>query len=140
MSPVDALQTALAGEHAAVYIYGVLGGQVSRASQPQLARLVGKLYDTHVSRRDRLTLLIHAHRVQPDAAAPAYRLPNPLRDPSQLRAAARLVEERCLQIYGQTVGSTAGPDRAWAISTLVAAATQGLSLGITPTDYPGMSV
>lgn len=139
MSPVDALQAALAGEHAAVYIYGVLGGQVSRTSEPQLARLIGELYQTHVDRRDRLTLLVHAHRAQPVAAAPAYRLPNPLRDPAQLRAAARQVEERCLQIYGQTVGSTAGADRAWAISTLVAAATQGLALGIAPTDYPGMS-
>ena len=27
MSAVDALQTALAGEHAAVYVYGTLGGR-----------------------------------------------------------------------------------------------------------------
>jgi len=140
MSPVSALQAALAGEHAAVYLYGVLGGQVSRSKQPQLAALVTTLYDTHVARRDRLTLLVSRHHVDPEAAASAYRLPNTLTNATQIRAAARRIESRCLQLYGQTIGSTSGADRAWAISTLLAASKQALAVGIAPNDYPGMTI
>ena len=35
MTPLEALQPTLAGEHAAVYVYGVLGGRVS---QPRRSR------------------------------------------------------------------------------------------------------
>jgi len=140
MTPVGALQATLAGEHAAVYLYGVLGGQVSRSSQPKLATLVGELYDAHVSRRNRLTELVSAHDVDPVASASAYRLPNALTNATELKAAAREIETRCLQLYGQTVGSTSGADRAWAITTLLTASTQVLALGIAPSDYPGMTV
>jgi len=140
MTPVAALQATLVGEHTAVYLYGVLGGQVSRSTQPVLAGTIDDLYNAHVARRDRLTGLIHAHGADPEAAASAYRLPNALSGAAQLRAAAAQIESRCVQLYGQAVGSTSGADRAWAISTLVAASTQSLSVGVPATDYPGMTV
>lgn len=140
MKPVSALQAALAGEHAAVYLYGVMGGQVSRSEHPDLARLITTFFDVHVTRRDRLTVLIHAHGESPVPSETAYRLPNAIANPSQLRAAARQIEHRSQFLYGQVVGSADDADRAWAISTLISAATQGLDLGIAPTDYPGMDI
>ena len=140
MTPVAALQATLVGEHTAVYLYGVLGGQVSRSTQPALARTIDDLYDAHVARRNRLTELIHAHGSDPEAASSAYRLPNGLTSAAGLRAAAAQIESRCLQLYGQAVGSTSGADRAWAISALLAASTQCLAIGVPASDYPGMTV
>ena len=36
MTPVQALQKALAAEHAAVHLYGLLGAQSSKSRQPSL--------------------------------------------------------------------------------------------------------
>ena len=51
---VEALQTALAGEHAALWVYGVLGGQTSRSATPSLFREVTAGYQAHRGRRDQL--------------------------------------------------------------------------------------
>jgi hypothetical protein len=137
MTPVEALQAALAGEHAALYVYGVLGGQVSRSAQPALADLVSRGYTDHRRQRDRLVALVSAHGATPVAAAPSYRLPNAAATPAQLRSAARLVESRCVTLAAQAVGSTSGRDRAWSITALDAAAVRAVRLGAVPTDFPG---
>jgi hypothetical protein len=137
MTPVEALQATLAGEHAAMYVYGVLGGQVSRTTQPALAEQVARSYAEHRRRRDRLEGLVRAHGADPVAAAPAYRLPNPAANAAQLRAAARLVEARCVTLYAQLVGNSTGADRAWAITALDAGAVRAVEYGAAPTDLPG---
>lgn len=137
MTPVDALQATLAGEHAALYVYGVLGGQVSRSGQPALADLIAHSWTDHRRRRDRLVGLVAAHGVDPVAAAPAYELPNAAAGPAQLRAAARVVESRCVALYAQLVGNSAGADRAWAITALDAGAVREVEYGAAPADFPG---
>lgn len=137
MTPLDALQATLAGEHAALYLYGVLGGQVSRAAQPTLAGLVSDSYLTHRVRRDQLITLVSARDAAPAASAPSYDLPNPAATPAQIRAVARLVESRCMALYGQLVASTSGADRIWAIAALDEGAVQGLRYGAAATDFPG---
>jgi hypothetical protein len=137
MTPVEALQAALAGEHAALYVYGVLGGQVSRSAQPALADRIADSYAEHRRRRDRLVGLVAAHGADPVAAAPAYDLPNAAANPAQLRAAARLVESRCVALYAQLVGNSAGADRAWAITALDEGAVREVGYGAAPTDFPG---
>ena len=58
MTPLDAQQATLAGEHAAVYLYEVLGAQASQSRQPQLyARLLDGFH-VHRKRRDQLTVTI----------------------------------------------------------------------------------
>ena len=47
MTPVEALQKTLAAEHAAVHLYGVLGGQASKSQQPTLFRQLDEAYDEH---------------------------------------------------------------------------------------------
>ncbi|WP_310962900.1 ferritin-like domain-containing protein [Nocardioides terrisoli] len=138
MTPREALQATLAGEHAAVYLYGVMGGQVSRSQQPGLADLVAHSYDTHRTRRDRLTVLVSNAGGVPVASAAAYRLPNDLATPADVRTAARQVEARCVVLYGQLVANSTGATRAWAISALEAAAVEQLGYGATPSHFPGM--
>ena len=47
---VDALQTTLAAEHAAVYVYGLLGSRTSEAVEPELYAALHAAYEAH---RDR---------------------------------------------------------------------------------------
>jgi hypothetical protein len=137
MTPLEALQATLSGEHAALYLYGVLGGQVSRAGQPALAGLVNDSFLEHRVRRDRLTTLISALDATPVAAAPSYQMPNAAATPDQIRVVARLVERRCVALYGQLVGSSAGADRAWAIAALNSGAVQEVRYGAEASDFPG---
>ena len=77
MTPLDALQTTLAGEHAAVYVYGVLGARTSRSAEPQLFADVADAYATHRARRDQLMTMVRDAGGTPVAAEPAYELPEP---------------------------------------------------------------
>ena len=139
MTPVAALQAALAGEHAAVYVYGVLGGQASQSKQPKLYAAIDAAYAEHRSRRDTLTQRIADRDVDPVPSAVSYRLPNAASTATQLRAAARVVEGRCATVYGQLVESTSGNDRRWAIKALRGCALRGLAFGAAPEDFPGLA-
>ena len=68
MTPLQALQQTLAGEHAAVYVYGVLGGRLSATEHPELMAAVVDAYDTHVARRDHVTGRVVAAGAEPVAA------------------------------------------------------------------------
>jgi hypothetical protein len=57
-APTDALQTALAAEHAAVFVYGALGGQTSQTDDPTLYAEITDAYLTHRDRRDELTSMV----------------------------------------------------------------------------------
>ena len=137
MTPLAALQRALAGEHAAVYVYGVLGGRVSSSTHPSLAALIRSAYVTHRARRDRLTAMVAAAGGDPVAADVSYHLPNRARTPHDLEAAARVTERRCAAVYATTVASTSRSDRHWAVDALSDAAVRLLSLGGSPDPWPG---
>ena len=80
MTPLEALQQTLAGEHAAVYVYGALGGRVSASAQPDAGRRGSRAaYTTHRGRRDQLTAMVRAAEGDPVAADVSYELPNPSR-------------------------------------------------------------
>lgn len=138
MTPVEALQAALAGEHAAVYVYGVLGGRVSVSASPELAERIVAAYTTHRTRRDQLTAMLRDEDAAPVPAEVSYALPNPARTRRQLTAAARVTEERCAAVYAATVGSTAGAERQWAIDALDDAAVRQLGFGGRPDVFPGL--
>jgi hypothetical protein len=94
MTPVQALQKALAAEHAAVHLYGLLGGQSSKSQQPTLFALLEKTYDDHRASRDRLTVLVTKRGAEPVAAKSEYDVPGPTSTPTQIRAVARTLERR----------------------------------------------
>ena len=72
---LDALQATLAAEHAAVYVYGLLGSRTSQASEPDLYVALRAAYEAHRERRDTLIGEIAALAATPTPAAPAYTPP-----------------------------------------------------------------
>lgn len=138
MTPEEALQQVLAAEHAAVHLYGVLGGRVSVSAEPDLASAIEEAYLLHRGRRDELVAMVRAEGGDPVAAEVAYELPNAARTAEQLRAAALVVEQRCSGVYADTVGSTAGAGRRWALDALEDAAVRQLTFGGEPETFPGL--
>lgn len=140
MRPLAALQATLAGEHAAVWVYGVLGAQASRSREPGLFTALSDAWALHRKRRDQLTQMISQRDATPVASQVSYELPNPARTSRQLRAAALQLEQRLADVYGQLVESTTHVERRWAIGALDECAVRQLGFGGVPSDLPGMPV
>ncbi|HEY6931839.1 MAG TPA: ferritin-like domain-containing protein [Marmoricola sp.] len=140
MRPLAALQATLGGEHAAVWLYGLLGAQVSQSREPKLFDALSRAYDLHVRQRDELTVTISDLGASPVASRVSYAPPNPARTAAQQRAAALLVEQRLADLYGQQVESTTHAQRRWAIAALDGCAVRQLTFGGAPSDLPGMPV
>jgi len=138
VTPLEALQATLAGEHAAVYVYRALGGRVPGSTAPVLAAALASAYTTHRGRRDQLIAMVGEAGGDPVAADISYALPNASRTPSQLASGALVTEQRCAEVYAQMVGSTAQADRQWAIEALTDAAVRQLSFGGAPEAFPGV--
>ncbi len=139
MTPVEALQKALAAEHAAVHLYGMLGAQSSKSRQPALFQQLTRTYEEHRDARDQLTVLISAKGSDPVAAQVDYDLPGPTSTATQIVAVARTIERRVTRTYGELVENTAGPDRRWAITALDTSALRELEFGVAPSAFPGLS-
>lgn len=137
MTPVDALQTALAAEHAALYVYGALGARTSAAATPVLYAEVSAAYLTHRAWRDLLTSRLVDEGAEPTPAAPTYELPATAPTPTGVSRAAVEVEQRCATTYAYVVANTSGPDRIWAIGALTRAATRQVAFGAPPAVLPG---
>lgn len=137
MSEVEALQTTLAAEHAAVYVYGALGAQTSQSAQPTLFTAVSEAYAVHVDRRDALIAQLRALDVAPVAAEPAYELPADLGTTAAVSAQALELEQSCAATYAFLVGSTTAARRRWAVAALTDAAVRGIGFGGEPEDLPG---
>ncbi|HEX5769970.1 MAG TPA: ferritin-like domain-containing protein [Nocardioidaceae bacterium] len=138
MTPREALQLALAGEHAAVYLYGVVGGRVSVSTHAELWQRVRDAYNLHRGRRDQLVSMVRTAGAEPVAAEVSYELPNPAMTPAQLERVALEVEQRCAAVYADTVGSTAGANRQWALDALEDAAVRLLGFGGEAEPFPGL--
>jgi hypothetical protein len=135
---VDALQRTLAAEHAAVYIFGVLGGRAAVLGLSPLRPALATAYDTHLARRNQVRLLVRTAGGVPVAAEPAYDLPRALTTPAQITAEALRVERACVTTYAAMVAATTGTDRAWAVVTLSDGALSELSFGGQPLALPGL--
>lgn len=137
MTPLEALQSTLAGEHAAVYAYGVLGGRVSASAEPALSAALRAAHDVHRVRRDQVTAMVRSAGEEPVAAAVSYALPNRADTTGRCRRAAAELEGRCAEVYAAMVGSTARANRQWAIDALTDAAVRALTFGVEPGPWPG---
>ncbi len=137
-APTDALQTALAAEHAAVFVYGALGGQTSQSDDPTLYAEVTDAYVTHRGRRDRLIALLEDDGRQPVAAEPGYDLPADLSTPVAIAGRALELERACAETYAFVVASTTAEDRKWAIDALLDTAVRELGFGGKPERLPGL--
>ena len=138
MTPLESLQTTLGAEHAAVYVYGVLGGRVSASAEPALATALRAAYDLHRARRDQVTAMVRAADADPVPSAVSYELPNTADTARRCRRAAAETEHRCAEVYASMVGNTARANRQWAIDALTDASVRALTFGDEPTAWPGV--
>ena len=137
MTVLDALQSTLGDEHAAVYTYGLLGARTSQTASPGLYATIDEAYRRHRSRRDRLRLLVDEAGGTPVAAEPAYELDGRLLQPAAIQAAARTLEEASTVVLLALVAQSAGTVREWAVTEAIWSATWGLELGGVPQTWPG---
>ena len=136
-STLDALQTTLAAEHAAVYAFGVLGGRTSSSATPDLFTAVSSAYAAHRARRDHLVRELTDAGAEPVAAEPAYDVARPLDTPTQVEQAALALQRSCATTYAYLVASTTGDQRRWAIDALRETAVRELVFRGTPETFPG---
>ena len=132
----DALQSALAGEHAAVYAYGVVGGVVDPVGGT--GQLALRAYDIHRTRRELVEEQVRALGDEPVPAEPGYALPAPVTSTADAKELARRVEDRCAVLYAAVVAAASDDLRAQAAGWLEDAATRALDWGATATAFPGV--
>ncbi len=135
---VEALQTALAAEHAAVFVYGALGAQTSQSASPRLYGSVTAAYAAHRARRDELAARVRAAGASPVPAEPGYELPADLGSAAAVEKRALALEEGAAATYAYLVASSTGETRSWAITALLDAAVRGLTFGGRPDRLPGL--
>ena len=138
MTELDALQETLAGEHAALYLYGALGGRTSLSGSPALYAALRQGYDVHRAQRDRLARAVRELGGEPAAAAVAYERPEPLASADHVQRAALELEGRCAAAYSSLVASTVGDQRRWALAALTSSAVRRLDLGGEAEPFPGI--
>lgn len=130
-----AAQAALAGEHAAVYGYGVAGAHLAD-DEREAAR---EALDAHRARRDALSAQIAALGAAPVAALPAYALPFPVTDAATARQLAGVLEQRLGPLYTDLVAAGSDPDvRALAALAVVDTAVRATRLTGTTSAFPGL--
>lgn len=135
---LDALQTTLAAEHAAVFVLGALGAQTSQSATPALFADVTDAYTTHRQRRDDLIAMIRSAGGEPVAAEPGYELPVDLATTGAITARALRLEQDAAATYAFLVASTTEAARAWAVRALVDTALRELRFGGRPQRLPGL--
>ena len=139
MSPVDALQRALAAEHATLHVFGTLGARTSASATLQLYADISAAYDAHRVSRDLLSARVRDQGADPVAAEPAYALPAPLDTPDAVTRAALELERGCEDTYGWVVEQTSGADRRLAVTSLTNAAVRALAFRGSPEIFPGLA-
>ena len=138
MTAVSSLQRTLAGEYAAVYCYGVIGGRVSAPKHPVLAGRTAQAYATHRARRDQLIGMVRDAGATPVASAVSYELPGQTGTTEELAATATELELRCARLYADMVENTSLLHRQWAIDALADAAVRQLGFSGAPSAFPGV--
>jgi hypothetical protein len=137
MSVLDALQTTLAYEHAALWTYGVLGARTSQSATPELFDSLTTAYRQHRARRDQLRTLVREAGGEPVAAEPAYAVDEPLVRPRQVQAAAVALEAAATETLAALVAQSAAQVRDWALTEAIWSATWQLELGGAAETWPG---
>jgi hypothetical protein len=133
---VPAFQAVLAGEHAAVYAYGVVGAQLAGTADEKAAR---QAYNLHLSRRDHVTAVLVQDGATPVAAEPGYDIGGPVTSHDEARRLAAQVEAGTAGPYADLVGATDAAERDTATAWLVEAAVRSVRWGGEPTAFPGLA-
>ncbi|MEU5099733.1 ferritin-like domain-containing protein [Streptomyces sp. NPDC020996] len=132
---LQALQAALAAEHAAVYGYGVVGGRIGERRRAE-AR---SAYDAHRARRDTLVREVRDLGGTPAAAAAAYALPFPVPDSAAAVRLAAELEDRVAGVYSDLVRASGGELRRGAAEALREAAVRAVRWRGESVAFPGLA-
>ncbi|MEW2404461.1 ferritin-like domain-containing protein [Streptomyces sp. NPDC046862] len=132
---LKALQAALGAEHAAVYGYGVVGGNIGEARRAE-AR---EGYDAHRARRDELVRAVRDLGGRPVAADAAYALPFSVTDPDAAVRFAAELEERVAGVYSDLVRASEGDRRRMAAQALREAAVRAVRWRGGSVAFPGLA-
>ena len=137
MTYVEALQTTLAAEHAAVYVYGALGAQTSQSANPRLYADLAAAYTDHRAGRDQLIRTLRDEEADPVPAEPAYALPPDLSTPDLVMRRALRLERGCAATFAYLVANSPPQARKWAVNALTKTAVRELAFRGTPEIFPG---
>ncbi|HEY0495678.1 MAG TPA: ferritin-like domain-containing protein [Kutzneria sp.] len=121
---VDALQQALAAEHAAIWAYGLAGAFLPPASDPALA----KGTEAHTARRDATATLVKKAGATPKSAEPGYTTPQPLTNQSSAFALLTAAETDVVSAWRSVLEHTSDTAiRKTALDALTDAAIRSMS-------------
>lgn len=139
MSPreIDAVQGALAAEHAVIWGYGVVGAAAGEDLRPAVAAAEG----VHRARRDATADLLRSAAAVPAVARPSYELPFPVATQAEaLRLADRLefgAAAAWRYVLGQTeLAELRRTARDHLIDTAVQAMRWRQAAGLSPASVP----
>lgn len=131
----DALQAAVAGEHAAVWASGRAAGELSgRRRQQALEEL-----DVHRRERDQLSRQVSALGAKPVDAAAAYVEPFPVDSPRAGRRLMAQVNEALAATFADVAAANPPAARREAVARSAAAAVRAVEWGADPEAFPGAS-
>ncbi|GAB3500052.1 ferritin-like domain-containing protein [Nocardiopsis coralliicola] len=132
VDPVEALQNALRGEHAAVYGYAWIGARSEGAQKDRCYRHL----DAHRAQRDALRQALVDRNTEPAPAEAAYTLPESDSE-DDLSGYARELERTSRQGALQLAGVPASPLREMAATDLQAAVVRSLEWDAGLRPFPG---
>jgi len=133
----EALQLALAAEHATIWGYGVVGALLPAREQ----RVAVGADTAHRVRRDALALALAARVPTPEPAAPSYDLPFPVIDAAGARRLGLHLEVGLAAVWRAALAAVTDlPDRKLALAALTDAAIRAVRWRTTvpgePTTVP----
>lgn len=131
---VDALQAALAREHAAVYGYGVAGARLAGGDRTTASAYLA----AHKEARDLLETLVRAKGATPVGPQPAYELPVAVTSALSARSLAIRIEQSTAGGYAQLVGASTGTVRREAALAMQACAGRQARWSRTIDALPGL--
>jgi hypothetical protein len=131
---LDALQTALSAENAAVYGYGIIGAHL--AGPQRVTATAG--WVAHQVSRDELEKLVRARGGEPGPAAVAYRLPARVQTAAQARSLAVILEDRVSAAYLGLVALSDLALRQQGARQMTQAALRAASWRGTTVSFPGL--
>lgn len=136
---IEALRTAIAAEHAAIFGYGMVGAYLTNERQAQARQAEAQ----HRDRRDAAALRIEAAGGAIVPAEPAYALPFRVTDADSAMRLAVALEEGAAGAWREALGATTDDDRRFALDSLIACAVMAtrwrIAAGIQPRTitFPG---
>lgn len=98
---IDALQTALAAEHAALWMYGLVA-----AFDPEMSDTVAAAITSHQTTRDTAADLIVTGGAIPVGPEPAYTAPESATDKKSAEHLAQVIEADCAAAWRAVTGFT----------------------------------